>query len=452
MERALSGRKPIEEGPDKGKIRLYPAEQAWLAEKKLLEGLWAESLAEEGVAEDTRKAMGKVVASVDGKEHEKALGLILKAAGNGDDPDQIEFVRLLGYVAGERVTDALEKYAASMQPFVVLAALEALGRQNAERSIDTLLGRLDDPRWQVRVSALKGLAFYQDARVVEALLERVATEDGVMQRHYFSSLSRMVMAEVTGTVGAWKKWWPENKPKVLEAWKTGGRVGPVEQDPDPFMVRSEGGGHTSFYGLKTESKHIIFVLDVSGSMGEHSGKDAGGRYRIDVAKEELKKAIRSLTSEESDERGVSSFNVVGYAADVRVFKEGKMIPATKKNKEKAFKWIDELEAIGATNIYDALEQAFLIIGTRKAKKQLEKGADTIFLMTDGQPNRGKITAPPLIRQEIAKMNRDRRITINTIGVGDGHAYEFLEKLAKENDGEYISRGKPPKKKDDEDED
>lgn len=445
MERALQA-KPKR---DDGKMMVTPSEQAWIKEKERLEHLWAETLREDEIAEYTRKAMGKVTDSVEGKEHEKALGYILKAAGNGDDPDQVEFIRLLGYVAGNPVTLALEKYAASMQPFVVLAALEALGRQNAERSIETLLGRLDDPRWQVRVSALKGLAFYQDAGVVEALLERVASEDGVMQRHYFSALSRMVTAEVTGAVGAWRKWWKENKPKVLETWKTGGRVGPVENDPDPIMVRSEGGGHTSFYGLKTESKHIIFVLDISGSMGEHSGKDAGGRYRIDVAKEEIKKAIRSLTSEESDERGVSSFNIVVYAADVRVFKEGKMIPATKKNKEKAFEWIDELEAIGATNIFDALEQAFLIIGTRKAKKQLEKGADTIFLMTDGQPNRGKITAPPLIRQEIAKMNRDRRITINTIGVGDGHAYEFLEKLAAENDGEYVSRGKPPKKKEEE---
>ena len=183
-------------------------------------------------------------------------------------------------------------------------------------------------------------------------------------------------------------------------------------------------------------------------MGEHSGKDANDKYRIDIAKVELKNAIRALTAEESDERGVSSFNIVTYAAEVQVFKEGKMIPATKKNKEKAFAWIDALEAIGPTNIFDAMEQAFKIIGTRKAKKQLEKGADTIFLMTDGQPNRGRITDPVLIRKEIEKMNRDRRITINTIGIGDDHADEFLRALATENHGEYAGRGKSDEKDED----
>ena len=95
---------------------------------------------------------------------------------------------------------------------------EALGRQNAERSIETLLGRLDDPRWQVRAAALKGLSFYGTERAVGALLKRVAAEDGVMQRHYFSALNRMVGTAVPAQVVAWKKWWTENKAKVLKAW------------------------------------------------------------------------------------------------------------------------------------------------------------------------------------------------------------------------------------------
>jgi hypothetical protein len=60
-------------------------------------------------------------------------------------------------------------------------------------------------------------------------------------------------------------------------------------------------------------------------------------------------------------------------------------------------------------------------------------------MTDGQPNRGKVTDPTLIRQEIAKMNRDRKITIHTIGVGEGHDAAFLKGLAAENAGTYLAR-------------
>ena len=42
------------------------------------------------------------------------------------------------------------------------AAIEALGRQNAPRSIDTLLARLKDPRWQLRIAAGEPLGFGQD--------------------------------------------------------------------------------------------------------------------------------------------------------------------------------------------------------------------------------------------------------------------------------------------------
>ena len=38
---------------------------------------------------------------------------------------------------------------------------------------------------------------------------------------------------------------------------------------------------------------------------------------------------------------------------------------------------------GYTNIFDAIEQAFNIISDTKESKNLDKGADTIFLMTDG---------------------------------------------------------------------
>ena len=198
---------------------------------------------------------------------------------------------------------------------------------------------------------------------------------------------------------AFRKHWAEKRADIEKAWAESPSDGPVKQQPPPVMVKGKSDGY-GFYGIKTESKHIIFVVDVSGSMGEeHGGLNKDGLSRIQVLKKQLKQAISQLTASESDERGVASFHIVTYRDTVKIwpYKVGKMVPATKKNKEKAIEWIDELEAGVATNIYDALEQAFLIIDTRKAKKQYEKGADTIFLMTDGMPNRGKVVDTELIR-------------------------------------------------------
>ena len=423
-----------------GQISVTPAEKAWIDEPAKLATLRREISNEEEIADSMRMAMAKIANNVEGKERASAVASIAKAIKKGAKEDEREFIRLLGYIDGDEATQILETHAKNISPFVSQPALEALGRQQNPRSIDTLLGRLDDPRWQLRVAALKGLSFYRDPRVVDALLERLPNEDGVLKRHYYTALARILGESLAATDEAWISFWKSNKDDLLKRWASKDRSGPVREDLPPVEIKSEGNsGGTSFYGLRTESKHIIFVIDISGSMGEQGGKNEQGHFRVDVAKRELSNAIKTLRAEDGDERGEASFNVVAYSADVVVYKTGKMMPATMKEKEKAFKWIDELEANGATNISDALEQAFDIINTRKAKKQFEKGADTIFLMTDGKPTAGKVMDPVLIREMVKKMNRERQITIHTIGVGDGHDASFLKALATENNGEYLAR-------------
>ena len=69
------------------------------------------------------------------------------------------------------------------------------------------------------------------------------------------------------------------------------------------------------------------------------------------------------------------------------------------------------------------------------------GEDTVFLMTDGKPNAGRIDAPEDILAELKKVNRLRKVTVHTICVGDvppGGATQdspdpvFLKKIADQN--------------------
>ena len=437
--RKVLGAKQQAAGPGKP-IPVTPAEQAWMNEQGALTTLRMEISREEELAETLREAMATVASALEGKEQERALADLLAAAGQGGEPQEREFIRALGRIPGAAVTRALTAYAESFDPFVAQAGLEALGRHHDPASIDFLLSRLHDPRWQLRVAAVEGLAYFREARVVEALLARFGEEDGVLRRHYAAALARMFGLSLPVTPEAWTAHWKEHHEEILKAWAAGETPGPVQEETEPVAVGgADEGGSTSFYGLRTVSKHILFVIDVSGSMGEIGGKDEQGQLRIDVAKRELSSAIRTLSAEDGDARGAASFNVVAYDANVYVFKQGKMLEATKRNKEKAFEWIGKLEADGATNISDALEQAFGIIGTRKAAKQFERGADTIFLMTDGKPTAGRLMDPDLIRGWVKKINRERQITIHTIGVGGDHDAQFLQKLAAENGGNYLAR-------------
>lgn len=414
-------------------------EKAWMKEEGALATLYEDLVNEREIAAHARTSIARVLEKLQGKERAVGLNAILSAVGRGETPAARDFVRVLGETAGDDVTQALLGLAQQPKAPLVQVALEALGRQNAPGNVDLLVGFLSDPRWQVRAAAIGGLAYFKQVRVVDVLIDAAEKEPGVLQRHCFASLSQILGEVVPGGVDAWKVWWGKNQARFATTWKDASAGTPIRRRAKPVMVR-QGQGHTVFYGIQTNSKHIIFIIDRSGSMNQSDeGGASKGKRRIDVAKVELKRAIRSLTAEDGDERGDATFNIIAYAAMVMIYKPGKMMKATKKNKEDAVAWIDALEPMGATNIFDSIETAFQIISATKERQNALKGGDTFFLMTDGQPTAGRVRTTDLIREEVRKLNATRQVIIHTIGVGEQHKARFLRELAAENRGEYIAR-------------
>lgn len=435
MRRSLEAKAKLHGTPN---FPVSPGERAWMNEEIRLEGLFREVTAEREIASHARTSMARVVASLEGRDRAAGIKAVLAHVGKGDTPDARDFVRVLGEIEGDDVSAALTKLAQRPLAPLVQVALESLGRQHAPGNVARLRAFLEDPRWQVRAAAIGALGYFRQADVVDLLIERAAAEPGGVQRHCFIALHRILGEAIPGGVDAWKVWWGKHRERVVADW-SGEAPRPIKKRSEPVMVR-QGQGHTTFYGIQTNSKHIVFIIDRSGSMQQaDEGGAAKGKPRIDTAREELKKAIRSLSAVDGDERGAASFNIVAYAGSVTVFKTGKMVAATQRNKEEAFAWIDGLEAVGATNIYDAIEMAFQIISETRPSKNAEKGGDTFFLMTDGAPTTGKVRSPDLIRSEVAKLNATRQVVIHTIGVGEQHRARFLKRLAAENHGEYIAR-------------
>ncbi|MDJ0520787.1 MAG: VWA domain-containing protein [Planctomycetota bacterium] len=428
-----------EEGKWLGALPKHPGEMI-KARERLMQR-YDRAMQEHDLVRAVKMAAIRVLRDVKGEEFDKAVKELLRVAARGKGPEQAELVATLGYVRGDAVTDILIKHAESRDPHLQHAALEALGRQNSERGKDVLLRALENESWQVRSSALDGLVFYRDVAVMDALLARAAKEEGVVRRRIFQTMSAIVGETVKAVLEAWQSWWPSNRDDVIARWKRIPREGPVLDDPPRMPVKTEANADsTSFYGIRTDSKHIIFVADISGSMRRTDDDPKDKPAKIDVCRDELKKAIRGLSARDEDERGAASFNVVLFSTDVLVYKPGKMVVATKKNKEKVYDWIDKhVQADMQTNIYDAMVQAFNIISGTSASKNRDKGADTVFLMTDGAPSRGKFIRPGVILREVNKMNKSRGITIHTIGVGENHNKGFLERLATDNGGQYLAR-------------
>ena len=62
--------------------------------------------------------------------------------------------------------------------------------------------------------------------------------------------------------------------------------------------------------------------------------------------------------------------------------------------------------------------------------------DTIFLLSDGVPNRGRVTNLETLLDAITKRNRTTRIVIHAIGIGEAAGSTFLKELARRNGGQY----------------
>ena len=64
------------------------------------------------------------------------------------------------------------------------------------------------------------------------------------------------------------------------------------------------------------------------------------------------------------------------------------------------------------------------------------GLDEIVLLSDGYPNRGKITDPPKILEAVRSLNGGR-VIIDAVALGESPG-ELLPRLAKENGGKFVA--------------
>ena len=115
-----------------------------------------------------------------------------------------------------------------------------------------------------------------------------------------------------------------------------------------------------------------------------------------------------------------------------------MVKANPKNKSDAVSFIDGISASEATNIFEALELAFMFAGMKSPEKHVTATVDAIFFLTDGGATEGRLQDSEQILRAVRRLNRTGQVKIHTIGVGYLHDRSFLEELALQNGGEYVN--------------
>lgn len=234
-------------------------------------------------------------------------------------------------------------------------------------------------------------------------------------------------------------------------------AGPARAEPSagsPESWTGDAGETLDYFGNKYKGQRIVFCLDTSLSMKQpvtgpaSQGKPVGGApsRRIDLAREELAKAIRNLPENKE-------FAVVFFDGEVSGWPKGrKLKPASPGNKKEAVERIEKKDLVFGTDILGALEEAF-------AYGKYDK-VDTIILLTDGAPytlkrddkkkdggksapgagphlKDGVRSDPRVILETVAKLNKKRGIVIHTIALGGNCRVDFLTELAKANGGTFL---------------
>ena len=163
---------------------------------------------------------------------------------------------------------------------------------------------------------------------------------------------------------------------------------------------------------KLPPSNLVFLLDVSGSMGWHGGFEM------------LKTSMHMLVDELRPQDTVA---IVTYANGTEV-----RLPATScQDKEKILSVIDALRCGGGTSGGEGLQLAY-----EEAKKNFDKKANNrVILMTDGDFNIGIRNTQELVR--FIETKRKSGVFLTVLGVGNGNYQDgMMKRLANAGNGNY----------------
>lgn len=157
-----------------------------------------------------------------------------------------------------------------------------------------------------------------------------------------------------------------------------------------------------------DPKDILLVLDTSGSMKGEKIKQAKGAAKF---------CLQSLDPRDR-------FNLICFSTDARHFRDT-LVQATQENIKAALAFIKAQEALGGTNIHEALLKAAKSLDSRG------RVGITLFL-TDGIPTIDVIDKTQILKA--VKKNNNVRNRIFVFGVGSDVNTHLLDNLAEQNRG------------------
>lgn len=387
-----------------------------------------------------------------------------------EDSVRIWAVRAVGSMAdAESLPLVIQIAGEDENPLIRVAAIESLvqlGRGQVDACLPSLLKALDDEETSVQVAGCLALKVLRHRDAIAPLITKWQEGEGLVLQHIYPTLMEITDLQFGADADQWARWWDRaqvdfqipSEEKMAERREARAKTAAL-------YVPKE--GKTSFAGIQTPSREVVFVIDISGSMEDavlevDKFRDAGHtRFsKMDILKKELTAAIEGLGDN-------VFFTVHAFASEVDSWRD-ELVPANALNKKSATTFVDKLKPIGGsaaqarasaglsgsanvsagrTNTYAALmaglgvrDEKTALAVTRDDSIEVEDNGDTLFFFSDGLPTVGALTDPDEILESVAKFNEFRRIAIHAVAIGD-FKKTWMRQLAEQNSGQFVDLGR-----------
>ncbi len=325
----------------------------------------------------------------------------------------VETLGALGVLQDDRALRMVALFVKHHDSRVRDAAARALGMIGNAEALPTLNKALEDEDPRVVESAATAIGLIGDPQSIQLLIDKLklVVDDNLRLADAYANALHRISGKPLGTDAEhWQQWWDVAKDK-------------------PFTKLSEEGPNATvagvrYYDIPVRSSRVVFVLDISRSMGWNQ--------RLDSAQRELNKAIERLPRR-------TKFNILVYSDDVGAFRP-RLAEAKPGTLKRANTYISRQRPLNGTNTYDALRVAFD-----------DDEVDTIYFLSDGHPSVGPLVDTELILAAVRGWNRYRRVRIHTIALMRGEpprayagrenpqqARDFMKALAEQNDGVFVN--------------
>lgn len=287
--------------------------------------------------------------------------------------------------------------------------------------VRALLKEDEDPTYRADL-----LLLLRDRRRMDAvplLIEQLADKHPRVQSAAAEALEAITATPLGYDPAKWSGWyerWQATQPKATpEGRKSVAPARRVGKEPEPYTPKSL---VPRYYDLPLHAKDIVFLVDISGSVGAQGVARAKGRL------------IRSVERLGSDVR----IGAIFFSDDAKMWEQGQLLPATPENKDKLSYFLRGLAPGRRTDILTPLHAALAMVQRRIDEKVVAKerfaGPVTLVVVSDGQTN--KRTVPKRVVEEALERLDPERAVIHSVVLG-GEPSALMHALATAGAGRYL---------------